>query len=92
MPPVNWKAIRRLCFVPPRPVEELYDTENDRYELDNLAEDAGHQDILQRMRGALAQWQSEFGDMGNIPEEQMVATWYPDGTQPQTAGSDFYSD
>ena len=78
-----------VMFQSPRPVEELYDTENDRYELNNLAEDAGHQDVLQRMRGALAQWQSEFGDMGNIPEEQMVATWYPDGTQPQTAAPIF---
>ena len=78
-----------VMFRSPRPAEELYDTENDRYELNNLAEDAGNQDVLQRMRGALAQWQSKFGDMGNIPEEQMVATWYPDGTQPQTAAPIF---
>jgi hypothetical protein len=41
------------------------------------------------MRGALTQWQSEFGDMGDISEEQMVAKWYPDGTQPQTAAPIF---
>ena len=41
------------------------------------------------MRGALTQWQSEFGDMGDISEEQMVAQWYPDGTQPQTAAPIF---
>ena len=45
--------------------------------------------VLERMRGALAELQSEFGDMGHIPEEQMVATWYPDGTQPQTAAPIF---
>ena len=80
---------QEVMFRSPRPAEELYDTENDRYELNNLAEDAGHQDVLERMRGTLAAWQSEFGDMGHIPEEQMVATWYPDGTQPQTAAPIF---
>ena len=80
---------QEVMFRSPRPAEELYDTENDQYELNNLAEDAGHEDVLERMRGALAQWQSEFGDMGNISEEQMVATWYPDGTQPQTAAPIF---
>ena len=78
-----------VMFRSPRPAEELYDTENDQYELNNLAADPEHQDALERMRGALAEWQSEFGDMGNIPEEQMVATWYPDGTQPQTAAPIF---
>ena len=78
-----------FMFRSPRPAEELYDVENDRYELNNLARDVGHHDVLERMRGALTQWQSEFGDMGDIPEEQMVATWYPDGTQPQTAAPIF---
>ena len=74
-----------VMFRYPRPTEELYDVENDRYELNNLADDSGHHNVLERMRNTLTQWQSEFGDMGDIPEEQMVATWYPDGTQPQTA-------
>jgi hypothetical protein len=76
-------------FRSPRPAEELYDVENDRYELNNLATDSDHHDVLQRMRGALTQWQSEFGDMGDISEEQMVARWYPDGIQPQTAAPIF---
>jgi hypothetical protein len=78
-----------VMFRSPRPAEELYDIENDRYELNNLATNSEHYDVLKRMRGALVQWQSEFGDMGDIPEEQMVATWYPDGTQPQTAAPVF---
>ena len=78
-----------VMFRYPRPAEELYDVENDRYELNNLAADAAHHDVLERMRGVLAQWQSEFGDMGHLSEEQMVAGWYPDGTQPQTAAPVF---
>ena len=72
-------------FQSPCPTEELYDVENDKYELNNLAEDTAHENVLKRMREALAAWQSKFGDMGNISEEQMVANWYPNGTQPQTA-------
>ena len=74
-----------VMFRSPCPTEELYDVENDKYELNNLAEDTAHANVLDRMRETLAAWQSEFGDMGNISEEQMVAQWYPNGTQPQTA-------
>ena len=73
----------------PRPTEELYDVENDKYELNNLAEDASHADVLERMRNTLAEWQTEFGDMGDITEEQMKAKWYPNGEQPQTASPIF---
>ena len=78
-----------VMFQYPRPAEELYDVANDRYELNNLASDAAHADVLKRMRGALAQWQSDFGDMGDIPEEQMLARWYPNGEQPKTAAPIF---
>ena len=72
-------------FQSPRPAEELYDVENDKYELNNLAENAAHANVLKRMRETLTAWQTEFGDMGNISEEEMVAKWYPNGIQPQTA-------
>ncbi len=79
----------QLTMFRSRPAEELYDVENDKFELNNLAEDAAHANVLERMQGALAEWQSDFGDMGDISEEQMVARWYPDGTQPQTASPIF---
>ena len=78
-----------VMFQYPRPAEELYDVANDLYELNNLASDAAHADVLERMRGTLAQWQSDFGDMGDIPEEQMLARWYPNGEQPKTAAPIF---
>lgn len=79
----------QLTMFRPRPTEELYDVENDRYELTNLADSAEHSDVLERMRGALTQWQSDFGDLGDVSEEQMVAKWYPNGTQPETAAPIF---
>ena len=69
----------------PRPVEELYDTAADPHEIHNLASDPRWRDELQRMRGALDGWLDEVGDMGRIPESEMVRNWYPDGRQPGTA-------
>jgi hypothetical protein len=69
----------------PRPAEELYDTENDPYEINNLADDPAHAADLQRMRDALDDWIDEVGDLGRIPESEMVRRWYPNGKQPRTA-------
>lgn len=55
-----------------RPIEELYDLENDPYELHNLADDAKYKKDLLRLRNVLAEWMSETDDMSIIPEETMV--------------------
>lgn len=44
-----------------------------------------YRETLERMREALADWRAEYGDMGEISEEQMVAHMWPGGVQPQTA-------
>ena len=67
-----------------RPIEELYDTAADPYELTNLADDPQHLSVLERMRGALDDWRAEVGDLGVVDEWQMKRQWYPDGEQPQT--------
>jgi hypothetical protein len=79
------KGPENVMFQHPRPVEELYDLENDPYEIENLAKNTEHKSTLERLRKALDNWRNEFGDMGEIPEEQMVRQWWPDGVQPQTA-------
>lgn len=40
---------------------------------------------LERMRAALDEWLEEVGDMGRIPESEMVRNWYPEGRRPETA-------
>lgn len=62
-----------------RPAEELYDCEADPHEVVNLAADPTHLDTLERMRAECDRWLAEVGDLGDIPEAQMVASWYPDG-------------
>ena len=80
---------QQVMFRSSRPAEELYDTEHDPYELNNLADDPDFRSTLERMRNALDDWRDQVGDLGDIPEEQMVAGWYPNGVQPQTASPVF---
>ena len=55
-------------FFQPKPVEELYDTQDDYWEVSNLADDPAYADVLERMRNALTEWQREIRDVGLIPE------------------------
>jgi len=68
-----------------RPVEELYDTESDPHEMNNLASDPKHKEHLLRLRGECERWCQEIGDMGQLDESEMVRSWWPDGIQPTTA-------
>nr|MBD3623175.1 sulfatase-like hydrolase/transferase [Sunxiuqinia sp.] len=53
-----------------KPVEELYDTENDPWEVNNLADDANYMDVLVRMRKANKDWVARIFDTGFIPEAE----------------------
>ena len=48
--------------------EELYDTEVDPYEINNLATDPRYVVTLERLRIRLEGWMREIGDVGLIPE------------------------
>lgn len=80
---------QRLMFQTRRPVEELYDTREDPHEIRNLAADPAYTPILERLRAAVDEWIEEVGDLGEIPEEEMVRRWYPGGVQPDTAAPVF---
>ncbi len=77
-------ANQQLLMADSRPPEELYDTREDPFEMNNLADKPEHRETLERMRGALNGWRAEFGDKGEIPETEMVAQMWPNGQQPQT--------
>ncbi len=55
-----------------KPVEELYDTENDPWEVNNLAENQDYTAILERMRAANKTWVTSIYDAGFIPEADRV--------------------
>jgi arylsulfatase A-like enzyme len=64
----NLKAETAVYFQPTRPVEELYDLVNDPWEMNNLAADPQHSELLAEMRAKLWQTSVQTGDLGYIPE------------------------
>lgn len=54
-----------------KPVEELYDTENDPWEVNNLAGNPEYAEVLQRMRQANHDWMVRIKDTGFIPEAEL---------------------
>jgi arylsulfatase A-like enzyme len=77
--------IQALWFQKTKPIEELYDTWEDPYEVNNLASDPRYNDILEIMRDVHLKWKEETRDWGLIPETELIKKlWPPDGIQPAT--------
>jgi N-sulfoglucosamine sulfohydrolase len=51
-----------------KPVEELYDMDNDPWEIHNLASDPAYGKTIARMQSALTGWMKDIKDAGLIPE------------------------
>jgi arylsulfatase A-like enzyme len=54
-----------------KPEEELYDLDNDRDEVRNLAGSREHRGTLERLRAGLHQWMRTAGDVGFLPEDEI---------------------
>ena len=78
LPPADW------FYRATKPVEELYDTVDDPFEVENLADRPEHQQRLARMRAALDRWVVETGDLGATPEAELAERYWPGGVQPAT--------
>ena len=70
-----------LWFRETKPTEELFDTETDPHELDNLAENPDYQDKLVELRAQCEQWVNSFEDTGLIPEKELREKMRPDGVE-----------
>ena len=78
--PTQWQFSAQI-----KPLEELYDTKQDPHEIKNLVEDPTHQQILEELRIALADFQRKYVDLGLIPEKELIKIlWPPNGKQPVT--------
>lgn len=67
-----------------RPPEELYDLANDPWEINNLADNPEHQDILHQLREVMHGWQRDYDPYRDITETAMRERFWPGGQQPQT--------
>lgn len=77
--PDRLTELQRSVVAAGRPQEELYEVIEDPHETVNLAEDPAHGAALQRLRSALAHWQDRYGDLGLVPERQLIEQWRPGG-------------
>ena len=55
-----------------KPLEELYDSQNDPHMVRNVAADPEYADVLQRMRDQLHTWMLETRDLGLLDETEML--------------------
>ena len=77
-------------FEPAKPVEELYDCQNDPHEINNLAGKQEYKDVLERLRAAHQQWVADTSDIGLIPESEFDQIKRPNGQYQTTADPVFW--
>ncbi len=69
-----------------KPLEELYDTETDPHEIDNLASRPEFVEKLAELRQAHQRWTQQTRDLGHLSEAELIKhLWPPAGQQPTTA-------
>ncbi|WP_422860755.1 sulfatase [Flagellimonas sp. S174] len=68
----------------PKPSEELYNLNEDPFELRNLALNPDYSNTVKRMENALDDWQNTYGDLKDIPEIEQAERMWPGGMQPRT--------
>lgn len=81
-------ANQELFFSDTRPLEELYDLENDPYELNNLAANPEYAGILTEYANVLNKWIIETDDKGQYPEDEenlklMLGIWGKHAVNPE---------
>ncbi len=82
--------VQQLWFSKTKPDEELYDLESDPFEINNLAQNPGYEEVLEKMREAHTGWKEKYDPYCLVPEDELVKMlWPPDGIQPETAQVQF---
>jgi hypothetical protein len=75
------KGPQLLWFREKKPAEELFDCDADPHEIHDLAADPKYADVLARMRAAHEKWMKETGDLGLVPEPELIERMRPGGKQ-----------
>ena len=80
--PNNPQIAARVALVNKRPAEELFDLQNDPYELKNLAQDPNLASVKARLSAQLDAWMQQQGDKGMATELEALKR------QPKNAAED----
>ncbi|MGH9720517.1 MAG: sulfatase family protein, partial [Bryobacteraceae bacterium] len=79
------EGAQKLFFAPEKPEEELYDVTADPHEVTNLAKRPEHRTTLERLRAAQRKWAKDTGDLGLVPEPELLERMRPGGKWSTTA-------
>lgn len=83
--------VQELWFRKTKPEEELYDVENDPYELNNLISDPKYTAKVKELRAALTAWLDTYGDMGAFDERKLIHKMWNGGNEPPETKKAIYS-
>ena len=81
--------VQKLWFRKHKDPEELFDTQTDPYELNNLAAKPEYTELKKTLQKELEGWIDFTNDKGFIPEKEWIASFWPDMTQPLTSSPKF---
>ncbi len=77
--------VQMQWFRPAKPIEELFDTEADPHEINNLASNPAYIEKLAELRQEHDRWLMEVGDKGIVSETDYIESIWPGRVQPATA-------
>lgn len=76
---------QKLWFREQKPPFEFFDVLHDPHELNSLADSPDHAALIREFSDEMDEWLTDINDTGIIPESELMARIWPDGTQPVTA-------
>jgi hypothetical protein len=62
--------------------EQLFDTEADPHEINNLVNEPKYADKLAELRAECERWMKAIDDKGHIPEVELISMFWPDWQEP----------
>ena len=75
--------VQMQWFRPAKPLEELFDTQNDPHEINNLASDPAYVEKLAELRAEHDRWIVDIDDKGLQPEAKYIDSIWPGRIQPE---------
>lgn len=66
-------AVQSIHFRKTKPVEELYDSEADPFEVRNVINDPANKDKLTELRAEMDKWLAATGDKGAVPVGKLIS-------------------
>ena len=73
-----------LWFRDSKPEIELFDTEADPHEINDLADNPNFESVKTELLEELDRWLTSINDQCMIPEEDLLSKFWPEGVQPIT--------